>query len=119
MEAFNKAYAQADVAALDKMLTTGYLHTNGSQPPAAKEAWLDYVETRRLALEKADLAIDSYQMLDIQARMHGPAAVVCGRVRVNGLNEDGPFEREYRVTHLWAFENGLWKRAAFHDGRIK
>lgn len=119
LDAFNAAYARADVAALDKMLASGYLHTNGASPPLGKDSWLNYVSGRRKALDAGDLVIDSYTLLDLQVRLHGRAAAVAGKVRVNGLDRDGPFEHAFRVTQLWIFEDAGWKRAAFHDGRVK
>ncbi|MCB0588425.1 MAG: nuclear transport factor 2 family protein [Phaeodactylibacter sp.] len=119
LDAFNAAYARADAASLGRMLTTGYLHTNGANPALDKEEWLNYVAGRKKALNAGELVIDNYALLESRVRLYGKAAVVAGKVRINGLDGGGPFESEFRVTQLWVFEEGGWKRAAFHDGRLK
>ena len=119
LDAFNQAYARANVAALDKMLTAGYLHTNGATSSLDKEGWLRYVAGRRSAIDAGDLVIDRYSLLGPKIRLYGNAAVVSGKARISGLNQDGPFEHEYRVTELWIFDDSGWKRAAFHDGQVK
>ena len=119
LDAFNQAYARANVAALDKMLTAGYLHTNGATSSLDKEGWLRYVAGRRSAIDAGDLVIDRYSLLGPKIRLYGNAAVVSGKARISGLNQDGPFEHEYRVTELWVFDDSGWKRAAFHDGQVK
>ncbi len=119
LEAFNDAYARAEATVLDKMLATGYLHTNGARPPLDKGEWLQYVAFRRRAIDKGELVIDRYVLLDLKTRLHGNAAALSARVRINGLDENGPFEHEFRTTQLWVFEEEGWKRAAYHDGQVK
>lgn len=119
LDDFDRAYARADVAALGQMLTEGYLHTNGANPPLDKDKWLQYVASRRKAIDAGSLVIDHYALLGLKTRLYGSSAAVSARARINGLDENGPFEHEYQVTQLWVFEQGAWKRAAFHDGQVK
>ncbi|MCO6478761.1 MAG: nuclear transport factor 2 family protein [Phaeodactylibacter sp.] len=119
LDAFNDAYARADGAALDKMVATGYLHTNGARPPLDKGEWLQYVATRRKAIDRGSLVVDRYVLLDLKTRLHGNAAALSARIRASGLDENGPYEHEFRATQLWVFEADGWKRAAYHDGQVR
>ncbi len=119
MHTFNEAFARADATALSELLTTNYLHTSGNRPAIGKEAWLEYVRSRKAQVEKGLLAIDNYQMLDVKVRLYGPAAVVSSRAVEQGLENGAPFDAAYRTSQFWVVENGQWKRAGFHDTQIR
>lgn len=119
LHAFNTAVGRADADALDSLLTTAYLHTNGNQPAIDKNQWMAYLRSRKAQIDKGLLVIDSYQMVDMKVRLYGQAAVVTGRIVVHGLENGGPFDADYRTSQFWVVEEGQWKRAGFHDARIR
>ena len=119
LHVFNAAIGRADADALDSLLTTAYLHTNGDQPAIDKNQWLAYLRSRKAQIEKGLLAIDSYQMVDMKIRLYGQSAVVTGRIVIHGLENGGPFDAIYRTSQFWVVEDGQWKRAGFHDARIR
>ena len=115
---FEAAFARADVATLDTMITASYLHTTDNLPPIGKEEWLEKVRSKKEQIDKGLLAIDDYEMLDVKVRLYGQAAVVSNRIVVHGLENRAPFDAAYRTSQFWVVEEGRWKRAGFHDAVI-
>ena len=46
-------------------------------------------------------------------------AIVTARIIVTSYKLEEQQENEYRITNIWVKENGDWKRAGFHDGKIR
>jgi hypothetical protein len=63
LAAFDAAFARADAAALDSLLTAAYVHTNGGTGAVLdKSRWLEYISAqyisaRRVALETGRLRV--------------------------------------------------------------
>ena len=70
-------------------------------------------------IDKGELAMDNYGMTDITITFYDQTALVNGVVFSKGTETGVPFDKKFRVTHLWVLEKGQWKRAAFHDGVIE
>jgi len=118
VEEFAQAFARADADALDALLTEDYIHTNADGGVLDKHAWLSWIRTRREELAAGRLKIESYANADVEVRIFGNAAVVTGRNSTQGYRDDRPFTIQIRFTHVWVFEQGQWRRAAFHDTHI-
>lgn len=58
-------------------------------------------------------------MSDPQVEFHGKTAVLTAKIKVTATNKGTVTENEYQVTNIWVKESGVWKRAGFHDGKIK
>ncbi len=116
---FNTAFENGDVDKLDKMITNNYIHTNGSWKAFGKEDWLGYMSKRRTRLDSGELRIGKYQMNDLNIEMYGTAAVVTGKITIEGIENGESFSRDIRISNFWVFRNGRWKRAGFHDTRIE
>ncbi len=119
IEAFNEAFVSGDTTKLASMITDNYVHTNSSWKSFGKEKWLSYMKTRRNKLDDGILRINEYTMDEYSVEPFENTALVTARIISKGTENDISFEKSFRVTNLWVFENGSWKRAAFHDTLIK
>ncbi len=117
IQRFNEAFLSVDREALDSMTTANYLHTNGSFPPISKDIWLQFLDRRRQMIADSSLQIAAYEMDEMEIQFHDDAAWVSGLIRTKGLRDSVAFDDEIRVSHLWVWENGCWKRAAFQDAK--
>jgi ketosteroid isomerase-like protein len=117
--AFGTAYSRADTATLRTLLAADYVHVNGgSGATLDRERWLDWIGTRRAKLEAGTLQIRSYELTDLDVRVHGQAVVATGTVHATGVEDGTPFASRLRFTNVWVYEEGRWRRAAFHDSPV-
>ncbi len=119
LKIFNEAFAAADTATLASMITEEYSHMNGTSGPYSRDEWLGYVAGQRQKLIDGQLTIEAYEMDDISITFYERSAVVTGQVSTTGAEGGSRFDKRFMVTHLWVLEDGRWKRAGFHDGRIQ
>ena len=119
IDTFNKAFAEGNLAVLDSMITSNYLHTNSSSKVIRKADWFNYLKKRNQSLESGEIEVLEYTLDETKIEYHGNSAIVTGKVTVKVKDSLGPKENQYRITNLWVYENGTWKRAGFHDGKIK
>ena len=119
LDIFNKAFADGDSDVLEGLLTEDYLHCNSGNPPVGKADWLKYIESRKAKIESGELIQEDYGMVDFKAVLYNKnTAVINGLVFSKGINAGQKFDNRFRVTHTWILENGIWKRAAFHDTKL-
>ncbi len=119
IEKFNAAFAEGNLAVLDTMTTTNYLHTNSSSKVIGKSNWFNYLEKRNKDLESGAVAVLEYGLDETKIEYYGSSAIVTGRVTVVTKDSLGTKQNQYRITNLWVYEKGQWKRAGFHDGKIQ
>lgn len=116
---FNLAFKNGNVSQLELMITEDYVHTNGNSKSIDKAAWLKYLRKREQEIEARALEVLHYEMNELEIAMHDDVAIVTGKIVVKSRREGAIQENEYRITNIWVQESGTWKRAGFHDGRIK
>lgn len=120
IKVFNKAFAQADIATLNKHLTEQYIHSNSGSTLIYKKGWLNYIKKRRKQLDTGVLKVTSYQMSELIIKVyHQHSAIANALITSSGVNKGKPFTSKIRVTQVWIKEQGIWKRAAFHDSKLK
>ena len=115
---FNMAFATGDLEILDSLTTENYLHTNSSSKVIGKSDWFNYLKKRNAFLKSGKLVVMDYTLGQTKIEYHGSSAIVTGRVTVVAKDSLGTTENQYRITNLWVYKNGTWKRAGFHDGKI-
>ena len=115
---FNKAFAHGDLEVLDALTTKNYLHTNSSSQVIGKSDWFKYLKKRNERLRSGEFVVLDYVLDQTKIEYHGNSAIVTGRVTVATKDSTGTIQNQYRITNLWVFEEGRWKRAGFHDGKI-
>ncbi len=119
IETFNTAFSEGDLAILDSMTTSNYMHTNSSSRVIGKTDWFSYLEKRSKRLESGEIEVLDYTLDETKIEYHGSSAIVAGRVTVITKDSLGTKQNQYRITNLWVYENSIWKRAGFHDGKIE
>ncbi len=65
------------------------------------------------------LVFHNYEMSELKIKFHNTTAIVTGKVSSSYSKKGEIKENEFRVSNLWVYEKGTWKRAGFHDGKIK
>ena len=115
---FNTAFKEADIATLENMITDDYIHTNGASSPIGKESWLAYLRERKQDIETGEFKLLKYVMSEKQAVFHGHTAIVTAKISVVHEKDKILSLQAYRVTNIWVYQDGAWKRAGFHDGKI-
>lgn len=118
VEKFSQAFKNADAEALSAMLTDDYLHCNNGSEPIGKATWLEFVRSRKIALDAGSLKLREYRNEDVRVVCYGNSAVVSGVNIAEGLRDSQSFSTKIRFTHLWVLEDRVWKRAAFHDSPL-
>jgi hypothetical protein len=119
LRSFSAAFLKADAEALDTFLVTDYLHTNGGTGTVLdKTRWLDYIRTRRAALQRGHLRVDRYELVGTAITSYPGTAIVSSQVVTEGLQNSIPFASRLQVTQVWVRTGERWRRAAFHDSPI-
>jgi ketosteroid isomerase-like protein len=108
-----KAFLDADVAALKRVLTPNFTLTlsNGEVNTRADE--INELRSKKVHYH----VFENYDML---VRLYGDdVAVVLGKTRVKGTADGKPFDRVVQFTDTVIKRDGRWQLAAGHVSRIE
>jgi len=108
-----KAFLDADVSALERVLTEDFTLTlsNGEVSTRANEI---------NELQTGKIHYDVFENYDMTARLYGDAtAVVIGQTRVKGTSEGKAFDRIVQFTDTLIKRDGRWQLAAGHVSRLE
>ena len=108
-----KAFVDADVAALERVLTPDFTLTlsNGDVSTRADEV---------NELQSGKVHYDIFENYDMLARLYGEnMAVVLGKTHVKGTSEGKPFDRVVQFTDTLIKRDGRWQLAAGHVSRLE
>ena len=108
-----KAFLDADVAALERVLTPDFTLTlsNGEVNTRADEV---------NELRSKKVHYDVFENYDMLVRLFGnDIAVVLGKTRVKGTADAKPFDRVVQFTDTLIKRDGGWQLAAGHVSRIE
>ncbi len=119
MAAFNEAFQQGNVVALDSLTTEQYWHTNGNSKAIGKKDWFSYLDKRAKEITSGNLEVIDYEMTEREIKVYGDMAIVTGKIEVTQKASGEIQKNAYRVTNIWIHLDGSWKRAGFHDGKIE
>ena len=109
--AWGRALAANDVAALDTLMTDNLRYTHANSLVETKREFLDKIrsgERRYLSLE----------FFDLEVCIAGAAAIVNGCWRVVVRIKDHDIEARVRYTHIYLNENDAWRLLAHHASHI-
>jgi ketosteroid isomerase-like protein len=106
-----KAFLDADVAALERVLTPDFTLSNGEVSTRADEI---------NELRDGKVHYDVFENYDMLARLYGDdVAVVLGKTRVKGTADGKPFDRVVQFTDTVIKRNGRWQLAAVHVSPVE
>jgi ketosteroid isomerase-like protein len=112
--ASEEAEDKKDLATLDRLLTDDYIFT---APGGAITDKKQLIEEVKNGVPDEGQTI-SYE--NIKAHDYGKAAVVNYLLIVKGRDKDGKdYVSRYRNTVVWVKQQGHWRMAAIHVGRIR
>ncbi|MEM7486751.1 MAG: nuclear transport factor 2 family protein [Bacteroidota bacterium] len=119
IEMFNTAFANSELSTLDAMVTENYVHTNGNAKAIDRPSWFKYLKSRNQEIESGTLKVEGYNMSELHVELHDTMAIATAKVSTSMIKNGEALKNEYRVTNVWVYEDTIWKRAAFHDTKIK
>jgi len=119
VEDFNTAFKDGEIEELEAMITNNYLHTNSSSKSIRKNEWFSYLKKRKKELTSGNLTVNNYEMSETEVEIYNDMAIVTAKISFSTIKSDEQKENEFRITTIWVNDEGIWKRAGFHDTRIK
>jgi ketosteroid isomerase-like protein len=119
IEAFGRAFREADVQGLERLLSDDYVHVNGgSGNVIGRDDWLEWVAARRAEIDSGELLITEYRVEDLSIVFHGNTAIAVGAVFSSQVRNGTSSTLRIRFSNTWLYEDSTWRRAAFHDSAI-
>jgi hypothetical protein len=108
-----KAFLDADVAALERVLTPEFTLTLSNGVVSTRADEINELRTGKVHY-------DVFENYDMLARLYGnDMAVVLGKTRVKGTADGKPFDRVVQFTDTLIKRDGRWQLAAGHVSRIE
>jgi ketosteroid isomerase-like protein len=108
-----KAFLDADVAALERVLTPDFSLTLSDGEVHTRADEINELRTGKVHY-------DVFENYDMLARLYGnDTAIVLGKTRVKGTADGKPFERVVQFTDTLIKRDGRWQLAAGHVSRIE
>jgi len=108
-----KAFLDADVAALERVLTPDFTLTLSSGRVSTRADEINELQTKRVHY-------DVFENYDMLARLYSnDTAVVLGKTRVKGTADGKPFDRVVQFTDTLIKRDGRWQLAAGHVSKIE
>ena len=105
---FGQAWARRDVATLERLLATEYVHTDVDGHFMRRAEWLDQAEGQTAGF---DISFG-----DLNATIYGEIGVVTGANELRGgANHIGTI----RFTQVWVWRGEKWQRIAFQATRVR
>jgi ketosteroid isomerase-like protein len=108
-----KAFLDADVSALERVLTPDFTLTLSSGEVSTRADEINELQSKKVHY-------DVFENYDMLARLYGnDMAVVLGKTRVKGIADGKPFDRVVQFTDTLIKRDGRWQLAAGHVSRIE
>jgi hypothetical protein len=108
-----KAFLDADVAALERVLTPDFTLTLSNGDVETRADQIDELRSKKVHY-------DVFENYDMLARLYGDdTAVILGKTRVKGTADAQVFDRIVQFTDTLIKRDGRWQLAAGHVSRIE
>ena len=101
-------YQRRDIAGLDRILDDDYIFIAPNGQIRTKEAVRDF-------------SWPQYERLDVDeicVRLYGEAAVLTGRVTIEGQSETDNATGVYRHTRVYVRQRGKWRAVSGHSTKV-
>jgi ketosteroid isomerase-like protein len=103
-----KAFLDADVSALERVLTPDFTLTLSSGEVSTRADEINELQSKKVHY-------DVFENYDMLARLYGnDTAVVLGKTHVKGKSDGKPFDRIVQFTDTVIKRDGRWQVAASH-----
>jgi len=110
---WRQAQLDADVSAMDKLLSDDFLGITSAGEVVTKAQQLDRMRTRKVALTQLDIS-------DVKIKVKGEIAIVTSLAKIQGSNDDRPLNGSFRYTHIFQRSpTGVWKITSFQATRTR
>jgi ketosteroid isomerase-like protein len=111
-EQWKDATLAGDASAMDKLLSDDYVGISWTGQVNTKAMQLDRIRNRAVVVQHMTLS-------DIKIKVVGPVAIVTSRAHVQGTNEGGQIDGDFRYTRIYQrLPNGGWKITNFEATRV-
>jgi len=112
-QAWRTAELNADVAAMDKLLSNDFVGITMNGQVVTKMQQLDRLRRRTMALSRIDLKIEHVKLIGMTT------AVVTSMAEVEGSNEGEPMHGTFRYTRVYLRQpSGTWQITNFEATRV-
>ena len=110
----DEAESKKDLAALDRLLSDDFLFTAPNGAISDKKKLMEDVKN-----DEPEVA-QTIKYDNVTTHVYGNAAVVSYLLIVKGRDKEGKdYTNRYRNTVVWVKQQGNWRMAAIHVGRIR
>jgi ketosteroid isomerase-like protein len=111
-EVWRTAQLNADVDAMDKLLSDDYVGITMSGQVVTKMQQLDRMRNRTMVLSK--IVLD-----DVKVKLIGTTAIVTSRAEVEGTDDGAPMHGNFRYMRVYSrLPSGAWKITNFEATRV-
>ena len=108
-----KAFLNADVPALERVLTPDFTLTLSSGEVSTRADEINELQSKKVHY-------DVFENYDMLARLYGnDTAVVLGKTHVKGKSDGKPFDRVVQFTDTCIKQDGRWHVAASHVSPVE
>jgi ketosteroid isomerase-like protein len=109
---WRKATLNADVAAIDRMLSDDYVGISWNGQVNTKTSHLDRLRSRTLMLTRLDLS-------DFKIKIVDSVAIVTSRADIDGINDGVEMTGSFVYTRIYKrLSSGVWKITNFEATRL-
>ena len=105
------AYQRGDGDAIAQGVMEDYTLTNSMGKVTTRDD--DIAEAK-----KNDPKYEIFENYDMNARVHGDAAVVTGKTHTKGISGGKPFDSVFQFTDTFVKDGGRWRLLASHASKL-
>ena len=105
------AYQRGDADAIAQGVMEDYTLTNSMGKVTTRAD--DIAEAK-----KNDPKYEIFENYDMNARVHGDAAVVTGKTHTKGISGGKPFDSVFQFTDTFVKDGGRWRLLASHASKL-
>lgn len=120
--AFDAAFRSGDSAAVAAYLADDCIATSAAGRVETKKQFLDQYLPMAQQLSSKQVAFDTFQRSNVQARVYGKTVVLAGALDLHthivGVPSSDMQPVHYRFTQIWVQQPNGWKLAASQNGIV-
>ena len=102
---WNEALVRRDIASLDRLLNDDFVFTSSTGRIQNKAQYIK-------SIQSSDRTFESFDSVDLEVRIYGPATVVTGRAVAKIRYQNEERVNQYRYTDVWIKRQKRWRAVA-------